>query len=161
MSVPLSKRKDGQLTVITKARDLRIYTIRVCCTESNFPKRYRQCITNNIVTTANKITDLIITANEVRVENASDKTRRRTRQKAALELTSVLLDNIGTAYDVFRFKASTLECWTRQIIDIQNLLRAWIRSDAERYSNIQTTAVDCFSACRQRQQCPACVSDWS
>ena len=136
MSVPLTKRKDGQLTVITKARDLRIYTIRVCCTESNFPKRYRWCITNNIITAANKIVDLIIAANEVRVECASDKARRLERQKTALELTSVLLDNINTAYDVFRFKASTLECWTRQIQEIQKLLRAWIKSDAVRYSNI-------------------------
>ncbi len=136
MSVPLSKRKEGQLTVITKARDLRIYTIRVCCTESNFPKRYRWCITNNIVSKVNEITDSIIAANEVKVESASDKTRRLERQRTALELTSVLLDNIGTAYDVFHFKSSTLEFWTRQIVDVQNLLRAWIRSDAARYSNI-------------------------
>lgn len=124
------------MVVITKARSLRDYTIRTCCNEDHFPKRYRWCITNNIIKNCNQITDLILSANEVKVENLSDKLRRLERQKTALELTAVLLDNINVAYDVFHFKIKTLDEWTCRITDIQNLLRAWIKSDSARYTNI-------------------------
>lgn len=136
MSIPLSKRSPGEMVVVTKARILREYTIRICTNEKHFPKRYRWCITKNIVDNCNQVTDLILAANEVKVENLSDKSRRLERQKTALELTTVLLDNINVAYDVFHFKINTLDEWTRKISDIQNLLRAWIRSDSTRYMNI-------------------------
>lgn len=124
------------MVVVTKARILREYTIRICTNEKHFPKRYRWCITKNIIDNCNQVTDLILAANEVKVENLSDKSRRLERQKTALELTTVLLDNINVAYDVFHFKINTLDEWTRKISDIQNLLRAWIRSDSTRYINI-------------------------
>ena len=136
MSIPLSKRSPGEMVVVTKARILREYTIRICTNEKHFPKRYRWCITKNIIDNCNQVTDLILAANEVKVENLSDKSRRLERQKTALELTTVLLDNINVAYDVFHFKINTLDEWTRKISDIQNLLRAWIRSDSTRYINI-------------------------
>ena len=136
MSTPTSKRSQGEMVVITKARLLREYTIKTCTNEKHFPKRYRWCITKNIIDNCNQVTDLILAANEVKVENLSDKLRRLERQKTALELTTVLLDNINVAYDVFHFKINTLDEWTRRITDIQNLLRAWIRSDSTRYTNI-------------------------
>ena len=136
MSTPTSKRSQGEMVVITKARLLREYTIKTCCNESHFPKRYRWCITKNIIDNCNQVVDLILAANEVKVEHLSDKLRRLERQKTALELTAVLLDNINVAYDVFHFKIKTLDEWTRRITDIQNLLRAWIRSDSTRYINI-------------------------
>ena len=136
MSLPASKRSQGEMVVITKARLLREYTIKTCTNEKHFPKRYRWCITKNIIDNCNQVTDLILAANEVKVEHLSDKLRRLERQKTALELTAVLLDNINVAYDVFHFKIKTLDEWTRRITDIQNLLRAWIRSDSTRYTNI-------------------------
>lgn len=136
MSLPASKRSQGEMVVITKARLLREYTIKTCTNEKHFPKRYRWCITKNIIDNCNQVTDLILAANEVKVEHLSDKLRRLERQKTALELTAVLLDNINVAYDVFHFKIKTLDEWTRRITDIQNLLRAWIRSDSTRYINI-------------------------
>ena len=136
MSIPASKRNQGEMVVITKARLLREYTIKTCTNENHFPKRYRWCITKNIIDNCNQVVDLILAANEVKVEHLSDKLRRLERQKTALELTAVLLDNINVAYDVFHFKIKTLDEWTRRITDIQNLLRAWIRSDSTRYINI-------------------------
>lgn len=48
MSVVESKREEGELRALTKARELAVYTIRICCNENNFPKRYRWCITNKV-----------------------------------------------------------------------------------------------------------------
>jgi len=136
MSVPKNKRTEGELAVITKARDLRLYTLKICSNENNFPKRYRWCLTNNIVSMVNDITDLIISANAVKVDFTQDKYRRLERQKTALELTESLLDNISVAYELFQLKSNSVEYWTRKVDDVQKLLRAWIRSDTERYKNI-------------------------
>lgn len=136
MTVPKSKRTEGKLQVITKARDLRSYTIKVCTNEKNFPKRYRWCITNGIVQDTNELVKLISSANAIKVEDVSDKLRRRTYQKMALELTEVLLDSVSVAYEIFRIEASRIEYWTAEIVDIQRLLRAWMRSDKERYQDI-------------------------
>lgn len=136
MTVPKSKRTEGKLQVITKARDLRSYTIKVCTNEKNFPKRYRWCITNGIVQDTNELVKLISSANAIKVEGASDKLRRRTYQKMALELTEVLLDSVSVAYEIFRIEASRIEYWTAELMDIQRLLRAWMRSDKERYKDI-------------------------
>ena len=136
MTVPKSKRTEGKLQVITKARDLRSYTIKICTNEKNFPKRYRWCITNGIVQDTNELVKLIISANAIKVEDASDKVRRRTYQKMALELTEALLDSVSVAYEIFRIEASRIEYWTAEIMDIQRLLRAWMRSDKERYQDI-------------------------
>lgn len=136
MTVPKSKRTEGKLQVITKARDLRSYTIKVCTNEKNFPKRYRWCITNGIVQDTNELVKLISSANAIKVEDASDKLRRRTYQKMALELTEVLLDSVSVAYEIFRIEASRIEYWTAELMDIQRLLRAWMRSDKERYKDI-------------------------
>ena len=136
MTVPKSKRTEGKLQVITKARGLRSYTIKICTNEKNFPKRYRWCITNGIVQDTNELVKLIISANAIKVEDASDKVRRRTYQKMALELTEALLDSVSVAYEIFRIEASRIEYWTAEIMDIQRLLRAWMRSDKERYQDI-------------------------
>ena len=49
MSVVKSKQTEGKLLVVTKARELAAYTIKICSNEKNFPKRYRWCITAKIV----------------------------------------------------------------------------------------------------------------
>ena len=77
MAVDSSKKIKGELTVVTKARELKLHTIRVCTNEKNFPKRYRWCVTNDIVKEASDICRLIIAANAIKVENLSDKDRRR------------------------------------------------------------------------------------
>ena len=52
MSVVQSKRGQGELEVLTKARELATYTIKICTNEKSFPKRYGWCITNKIVENA-------------------------------------------------------------------------------------------------------------
>lgn len=136
MSVPYSQRTQGKLAVVTKARELRTWTIHICSNEKNFPKRYRWCVTNKIVEDTNELCKLIIMANAVKVDNSDDKRRRLERQKMALELTESLLDMVTVAYETFHVKTERVELWTAQLTELQNLLRGWIRSDSERYKDI-------------------------
>lgn len=136
MSVPSSKRGIGKLEIITKVRALRAWTIKICSNEKNFPKRYRWCLTNDIIKDTNELSSLLIQANAVKVETIEDKNRRRTRQKMALELTEALLDNISVAYELFHIDSDRIEYWTAEIVLIQNIIRNWMRSDLERYKDI-------------------------
>ena len=76
MSVPKSKRSHGRLEALTKARAIKNYTLQVCTNEKNFPKRYRWCITNNIVEETTEICRKIVRANAIRVVNIDDYNRR-------------------------------------------------------------------------------------
>lgn len=134
MSVPKSKRTHGKLEALTKARSLKTYTIAICTNEKNFPKRYRWCITNNIVNETTEICRKIVRANSVKVENESDKNRRLQYQKEAYELTEVLLEDIDTAYAFFRLSSNRIEFWVSEVMELQKLLKGWMRSDAERYN---------------------------
>ena len=128
MSVPKSKRQEGELRVLTKANDLMAYTITVCSSEKNIPKRYRWCLTSRIIDTTADITDLIIHANSILVKSDADKLnleRRLQMVAEALELTYVLLNQVQIAYQIFKISSDRIEYWTGEIKELQRLLRGW------------------------------------
>ena len=123
MSVPKSKRGTSKLEVITKANELATHTIHICSNESCFPKRYRWCITAKIVDAAVEISRLINMANSVYVNPESE----------ALAQTYSLLTMMDIAYRTFGIEGSKMDYWTGLVINVQNLLRNWKRSDENRY----------------------------
>lgn len=128
MSVPKGKRSEGQLRVLTKANALMSYTIKVTTNEKHFPKRYRWCLTNRIVSTTADITDKIIHANSIYVKSSEDienKDRRLLLVNEALELTYVLLNQVQIAYEVFKLPPDKVEYWVSEIIELQRLIRGW------------------------------------
>ena len=134
MSVVKSKQERGELTIITRSAELTAYTVQICTNEKNFPKRYRWCVTNKIVDSAVDINRYINAANSVKVEYPEDYRMRQGFQKKALAESYSLLATITIAHKIFGIESSRLEYWSRKIYDVQNLTRAWIRSDKERYS---------------------------
>ena len=137
MSVVKSKRSEGHLTVIVKANDLATYTIKVCSNEKNFPKHYRWCITSKIVESALDINNNITMANAVFVSDKSDYELRKKFQNKAIAASYALLSMMDIAYRTFGIKSETIEYWTGLVIDVQNYLRNWKKSDAERYKDIR------------------------
>ena len=104
MSVIKAKRQEGQLVVLTKAREMCAYTVAICKNEKNFPKRDRWIITQPIVTEALSIMSCIRRANSVRVETQDDYTYRRNQQVQALAHAEAML----TLMDVQR------ACWMQR-----------------------------------------------
>ena len=115
MSVVKSKQGEGKLVVVTKARELAEYTLKICANEKTFPKRYRWCMTAKIVEAAMNINNGVNMANSVFVYDDADYMLRKQYQTRAL--------------------AETYALWTRLIYDVQNLLRNWRKAERERYSN--------------------------
>ena len=136
MSVPKSKRSEGQLTVLVKANELATYTIKICSNEKNFPKHYRWCITNKIVDSALDINNYIAMANAVFVTDKNDVALRKQFQTKAIAASYALLSMMDIAYRTFGIESKKIEYWTGLVIEVQNYLRNWKKSDAERYNDI-------------------------
>lgn len=134
MTVVAGKREEGDLRVLTVSGGLCDYTLRIVSNEKNFPKRYRWCVSNRILQITLDIDDRLILANSVLVrEGDGSRERRAAYQTEALELTYVLLRHIDRAYRMFGIGSVSVERWTRQITDLQRLIRGWRRKDLDRY----------------------------
>ena len=133
MSVVSSKRGMGRLTVFTKANELAAFTIRICSNEKNFPKHYRWCVTAKIVDAALDINNYITMANSVFVQSENDVALRHQFQQKAIASSYALLSMIDIAYRTFGIDSAKIDHWTGMILEVQNLLRNWKKSDKDRY----------------------------
>lgn len=134
MAVVKSKRGENELDIITKSRELAVYTIRICTNEKNFPKRYRWCVTNEIVKSANIIHSNINKSNEVFVKDRSDYELRKRYQNIALAEIGSFLGNMDIAFELFGVDADRVFHWTGLVIDVRTLLRNWKKSDDKRFN---------------------------
>jgi hypothetical protein len=123
----------GRLTVFTKANDLAAFTIRICSNEKNFPKHYRWCVTAKIVDAALDINNYITMANSVFVQSENDVALRHQFQQKAIASSYALLSMIDIAYRTFGIDSAKIDHWTGMILEVQNLLRNWKKSDKDRY----------------------------
>ena len=137
MSVVKSKRSESELTIINKSRELAIYTANICSNEKNFPKRYRWCITSKIVSDSFDIYSNIRKANAIFVKIKPDYDIRRQCQNNAKGTIDSLLGNMDIEYSMFGISDNRIEYWTGLIIDVQTLLRNWMKSDYDRYGNLK------------------------
>lgn len=80
MAIPKSKRTTTPLSVLVEADTLACYTILICTDESRFPKRYRWCLTQQIIESAVRAKMHIARANSVYVNDHESATLRRTYQ---------------------------------------------------------------------------------
>lgn len=136
MSVVKSKRGEGQLLVLTKANELATYSIKICSNEKSFPKHYRWCITNKIVDAAVEISNFANMANSVYVKDSTDYQLRKQYQTKALASTYALVNMMDISYRVFGIESSRMEFWTNLVMEVQNMLRNWRKSDMDRYKDI-------------------------
>lgn len=133
MSVPLSKRGESHLEVITAAYNLAAHTIKICSNEKYFPKRYRWCITSKIVDTAVEIVKLLNIANSVFVSDKSTFETRRSLQVKALAETYALTTLMQIGYEIFGTDPQKIDYWAGLVLKERNLIRSWKKADENRY----------------------------
>ena len=101
MAVPKSQRENTPLTVLVEANTLVCYTIKICTDETKFPKRYRWCLTQEIVQSAVNMKANIARANSVYVNDHQSGVLRRTYQQKALADLAALSALMDTAFNFF------------------------------------------------------------
>lgn len=144
MSVPKGRRKESELIVISEADTLVMYTVHMCTNEKKFPKRYRWCITKNIVDSAINMREYISRANSVQVNDHESYILRRTYQQRAIAEIAAMSASVDVAYRLFdglrRIRKEKSEInivyWTKQLGTVKKLLLAWKKKDTERYKNM-------------------------
>lgn len=76
-------------------------------------------------------------ANSVFVTSAKDFQTRRQYQNKALASTYALLTMMDIAYSTFNIDDDRIEHWVGFVIEVQNLLRNWRKSDSDKHKNLK------------------------
>ena len=134
MSVRKGDRGEGKLQVLNKARELKKYSLTIVKSEKNFPKSTRWLYAYPIVNEIREACICIRHANSVYVTNAEEYNYRRIEQVQAHAHLDALLDLIDDAYDAGYISGKQVEFWTGLILQTDDLLKAWIKSDKEKYT---------------------------
>lgn len=147
MAIPKSKRTTTPLSVLVEADTLTCYTILICTDEKRFPKRYRWCLTKQIIESAVQAKMHIAKANAVYVNDAESAKLRRTYQQEAVADIAALSATMDTAFRLFSGlrhidtaekpkKCINIATWTAQLDKVKSLLLAWKKSDTEKYKSM-------------------------
>lgn len=147
MAIPKSKRTTTPLSVLVEADTLACYTIQICTDERRFPKRYRWCLTQQIIDAAIQAKMHIAKANSVYVSDRESATLRRTYQQRAIADIAALSAAMDTAFKLFSGlrhidttsktkKRINIATWTAQLDKVKSLLLAWKKSDTEKYKSM-------------------------
>lgn len=142
MSVIKSKRTESKLQVLTKAREMCVYTLTICKNEKHFPKRNRWILTQPIVNEAIAVLACIRRANAVRVERYEDFIYRNQQQTEAYSRCEALLSLIELAFLILEVESDRIEYWTGLIVTLEGLIQRWVRSDLDRYKEYSGDTID-------------------
>lgn len=132
MSVRKGDRTEGKLQVLNKVRELKKYSLdRV----KTFPKSTRWLYAAPIADEIRTAAVCIRHANAVYIskEYTDDYKYRHGEQIKAHSSLDALLDLIDDAYDAGYISGDQVNYWTGLILQTDDLLKAWIKSDKENY----------------------------
>ena len=125
------------LEAANAARALCVYTITICKSEKNFPKRNRWLLTQPIVEQSVKAYTHIRKANAIKVVAWDDYKLRRKHQIKARTCCEALLGLIDIAYEVLGENGVNIEHWVKLTTQAENILAAWRASDRKRYKELK------------------------
>ena len=127
----MQKKNQSELSVITKAKDLANYVLTV--TEKS-PKRFRFTLVSRLQNYSLDIIEELYRANDIflkQVEHASAE-RRIEHQRQAMTDCRLLAYVAQLAMEQQCILPKQYEQITKKIYDVQNMLGAWMKSDARR-----------------------------
>ena len=136
MSVLASQRKTGDLTVIIKAKENAIYTLKITHNEKRFPKRYRFSVTNKLQDLAIDILTNLIQANEIFPRTTEEYQHRLFLQRKAMASCRALNTLIYVASECFSIEKKTVAFWGRNVTEIRNMTVSWMNKDRSRFKDL-------------------------
>ncbi len=139
MSVRKGDRTQGKLEVLNLAMNLCIHTLQLCKNEKYFPKSQRWLLTQKIAGEAVDQLTSIRKANATLLDGSEDRYRyRREQQTEAHAHLGALYALVDVAFNMNSgLGADQVAFWTGLIRDTDDKLKAWIRSDKERFKEKQ------------------------
>lgn len=132
--VQKDSRREGKLALAVLARMHAKYVMQITSNPKIFDPRYYHAITVDLIRTSKDIYRSIWAANNTPVKSKNDYAARRKCQVRAVMLCNMMLADIEIAQSVFHLKGKRMRYWAGMVMEIRNKARAWIESDAKRYS---------------------------
>ena len=132
MSVRAGDRSEGELRVITKARELIVYTYdRV--RDKTLPKADRWLASKSIWDAASGAYSNILKANGIRVESSEEARERLLYTKLAIANLDALLSWIDILNVKDIISDERTEHWTKLATETQWLAKAWLKAARRDY----------------------------
>lgn len=143
MSVRKGERSEGKLQVLKLSADLCVYTLKLCKNETIFPKSQRWLLTSKIANEAVDVMSCVRRANSVLLAASptleSDYAYRHSQQVEAHSHIGALYSLMDIAYQMNGIEEHRIEYWTQLAMETDEKLKAWMRSDKERYFKLLET----------------------
>ena len=111
--------RTGELTAVTKAKDLLNHTL--WASNKVFPKSVRFTLSQRMETAALDILQDLIEANEIYPRSPEEAAKRAGLQQEALTKCKVLLNLLDIALERGYIDIRRCEDWTKKILDVKNL----------------------------------------
>lgn len=129
---PYGRRELPEMKVMTKAKELELYTLRKTSGEKAFPKKYRITLVNRIQNTALDITDNLMEVNDLNLNDEEERAMRFRAHRAALRACRRLLRMIELSKSLELIDADCFAYWGTMAADVKNMAAAWYKSDSNR-----------------------------
>lgn len=126
--------RPGDLTVITKAKDLLNHTLTLTNNTSLFPKKVRFTVCQRMQNVALDILHDIIAANEIYPKSVAETERRLALQREVMTNCKIFLTFLDIAMEQGYIDIRRCEYWTKMTLDVKNLTASWYKKDAARFS---------------------------
>lgn len=125
--------RTGDLTVITKAKDLLNHTLMLTNNTNHFPKKVRFTICQRMQNTCLDILHDIIAANEIYPKTPEEARRRADLQREAMTNCKILLTFLDIALEQGYIDMQRCEYWAKLAVDVKNLTASWYKKDSARF----------------------------
>lgn len=130
----MSAARQGELTIVGKAKDLVNHTLTVTNNAKLFPKKVRFTICQRMQNISLQILHDILAANEIFPDNRQKMEQRLDLQKEVLTNCKVFLSLLDIALEQGYVDIRRCEYWTGLTTDVKNMAAAWRKKDAERFN---------------------------
>ena len=130
----MSAARQGELTIVGKAKDLVNHTLTVTNNSKLFPKKVRFTICQRMQNISLQILHDILAANEIFPDNRQKMEQRLDLQKEVLTNCKVFLSLLDIALEQGYVDIRRCEYWTGLTTDVKNMAAAWRKKDAERFT---------------------------
>ena len=126
--------RQGDLTIICKARDLVNHTLMLTNNCNLFPKKVRFTLCQRMQDVTIQILHDIIAANEIYPKTVQQMERRLDLQKEVLTNCKIFLNYLDISLEQGYIDIRRCEHWTGLTTDVKNLAASWRKKDALRFA---------------------------
>ena len=126
-----------------EARELALYTVKICSNDNTFPLQFYQTMTSDLVSKAKDIYRLGRRANETYISTNLNVVELRKQyairsglQRQAIFMCIDLISDIDIAKSLFKLRGKRVKYWVGMVIKVKSLMIAWYKAEKDKYSKI-------------------------